>query len=157
MRFSHEPRCIVMIARQWILPLSAAVALTLFGLPGLFAQPSAPPPVAKRPPNQLTMDEVNALMTRLRECWAPPIAVVKAPDVIVRLHIRFKPDGSLADAPAIANYSQAPLFQAAAESAVRAVSRCAPFSFLPAAKYAAWREVEVVFDPHTLPPSDKPK
>jgi len=52
---------------------------------------------------------------------------------------------------------QAPLFQAAAESAVRAVTRCAPFSFLPAAKYAAWREVEVVFDPHTLPPSDKPK
>ena len=38
----------------------------------------------------------------------------------------------------------------AAESALRAIRSCAPYNFMPAAKYEAWKEVEVNFDPREM-------
>jgi outer membrane biosynthesis protein TonB len=49
----------------------------------------------------------------------------------------------------VINSSGNPAFQAAAESAVRAVRRCAPYS-LPFEKYAAWQNVIVNFDPREM-------
>ena len=146
-----------MIPRQRILPFGSAVAATLLGVQGLLAQPSASPPVAKRPPVRLTMDEVNALMTRLRECWVVPVAMRNVPDLVVMLRINFKPDGSLARAPVVINTSQDPLFTTLAQSAARAVTKCAPYGFLPAAKYDAWSEIQAAFDPHDFVPRDKTK
>jgi colicin import membrane protein len=37
----------------------------------------------------------------------------------------------------------------AAESALRAVRRCQPYT-MPAAKYDIWRDVEVTFDPRDM-------
>jgi colicin import membrane protein len=139
-----------MVARPWILVACAAAAATLLGVQPEFAQPSAAPPAPARPQVGLIADDLQKLIARLRMCWAPPIASAKGPDVVVRLHVRFKPDGSLAEAPTVVNSSQAPLFPAAAQSAVRAVTKCAPFSFLPAAKYELWRDIEVSFDPGTF-------
>ena len=36
------------------------------------------------------------------------------------------------------------------ESALRAVRTCAPFSFLPVAKYEAWKDIEINFDPQYM-------
>ena len=143
-----------MAARPGILLLCAAVAATPRGL---LAQPTVPPPIPKRPSVQLTMDEVNALMTRLRACWALPVGMRTAPGVVVSLRINLKPDGSLAGTPVVVNTSQDPLFPTLAQSAIRAVVKCAPYGFLPAAKYAAWKEVEASFDPREPAPRDKTK
>lgn len=61
-------------------------------------------------------------------------------------------DGSLAASPVVLNRSQNPLFAKAAASAVRAVRKCAPFSFLPAASYEQWKEIVVDFDPSVMFP-----
>jgi hypothetical protein len=48
------------------------------------------------------------------------------------------------------NHGSHPAFQAAAESALRGVRRCAPYSFMPPLKYEAWKDVIVDFDPRDM-------
>jgi len=64
--------------------------------------------------------------------------------------MKFTRDGSLAEPPKVLNSHPDPRFAALAKSTVAALTKCGPFSFPPAAKYAAWREIEVVFDPSEM-------
>ena len=98
----------------------------------------------------LSQNELDALRARLRECWNVPVGVAEARDLIVTVRIQFKPDGSLQTDPRLMNSGSHPAFQVAAESAMRAVRTCAPYSFLPAAKYEAWKDVIVDFDPRDM-------
>ena len=98
----------------------------------------------------LSMNELDALRARLRDCWDVPVGVRDARDLVVTVRIQFKKDGSLTTDPTVVNRSLQPVFQVASESAVRAIRKCAPFSFLPPAKYEAWRDVEVNFDPREM-------
>jgi colicin import membrane protein len=68
----------------------------------------------------------------------------------VLVHFDLGQDGALIALPKIMNRGSSALFQIAAESAVRAVQTCAPFKFLPAAKYDAWKEIEINFDPREM-------
>lgn len=99
---------------------------------------------------QLSQNELDALRARLRECWILPAGATDAQDLIVQVRILFKKDGSLAADPTLLNRGGSPFFQVAAESALRAVRRCAPFSFLPVAKYDVWKDIEVTFDPRDM-------
>jgi hypothetical protein len=101
------------------------------------------PPVPPAPP---TVAWMNTLMSRLAQCWDIPAEVSKTHELAVSIRIDLKSDGSLAAPPIIINRSQNPLFAKAAASAVRAVHKCAPFSFLPAASYDKWKEIVVDFD-----------
>jgi colicin import membrane protein len=98
----------------------------------------------------LSMNELDALRARLRDCWDVPVGVRDARDLVVTVRIQFKKDGSLTTDPTVVNRSSQPVFQVASESALRAIRKCAPFSFLPPAKYEAWRDVEVNFDPREM-------
>jgi colicin import membrane protein len=98
----------------------------------------------------LSMNELDALRARLRDCWDVPVGVRDARDLVVTVRIQFKKDGSLTSDPTVVNRSPQPVFQVASESAVRAIRKCAPFSFLPPAKYEAWKDVEVNFDPREM-------
>lgn len=98
----------------------------------------------------LSQNELDALRARLRECWNVPVGVAEARDLIVTVRIQFKQDGSLQTDPRLMNSGSHPAFQVAAESALRAVRTCAPFSFLPVAKYEAWKDVIVDFDPRDM-------
>ena len=98
----------------------------------------------------LSVNELAALQARLRDCWDVPVGVQNARDLVVTVRIQFKKDGSLAADPLVLNRSSVPLFQVAAEAATRGIRKCAPFSFMPAAKYEAWKEVEVNFDPREM-------
>jgi colicin import membrane protein len=98
----------------------------------------------------LSQNELDALRARLRECWNVPVGVAEARDLIVTVRIMFKQDGSLQTDPRLMNSGSHPAFQVAAESALRAVRSCAPFSFLPVAKYEAWKDVIVDFDPRDM-------
>jgi colicin import membrane protein len=98
----------------------------------------------------LSQNELDALRARLRECWNLPVGVADARDLIVSVRIAFNKDGSLSADPAVLNRDSNPLFQVAAESALRAIRRCAPFNFLPAAKYDVWKDIIVDFDPRDM-------
>jgi len=69
---------------------------------------------------------------------------------VVTVRIQFRKDGSLAADPIVLNRSALPLFQIAAEAATRGIRKCAPYSFMPPAKYEAWKDVEVNFDPREM-------
>ncbi len=97
----------------------------------------------------ITMDERAALRAQIERCWNPPIGVRDAQDLLVRLRIRLKPDGSLESAPQIVNKGSSQYFQVAAESAMRAIRRCQPFT-MPPEKYRSWREIIVNFDPREM-------
>jgi colicin import membrane protein len=99
---------------------------------------------------QLTQNELDALRARLRQCWSVPVGLAEARDLIVTVRIQFKQDGSLAAEPRLMNHDGRPAFVAASESALRAVRSCAPYSFLPVAKYEAWKDVIVDFDPRDM-------
>src|SRR5262249_42271324 len=98
----------------------------------------------------LSMNELAALQARLRDCWDVPVGVQNARDLVVTVRIQFNKDGSLRADPLVLNHSAHPVFQVAAESALRGIRKCAPFSFMPAAKYEAWKDVEVNFDPREM-------
>ena len=98
----------------------------------------------------LSQSEIDALRARIQQCWSPPAGLADARDLIVIVRIRFNQDGSLSADPTLSNHGSHPTFQVAAESALRAVRRCAPYSFMPIAKYDAWKDVEVTFDPRDM-------
>lgn len=98
----------------------------------------------------LTQSEIDALRARIQQCWNPPAGLADARDLIVVVRIRFNTDGSLSADPTLSNSGAHPTFQVAAESALRAVRRCAPYSFMPIAKYDVWKDVEVTFDPRDM-------
>ena len=98
----------------------------------------------------MSMSEFDALIARLHKCWDVPVGVKDAHDIAVLVRIQFKKDGSLMTDPVIVNQSANPTFRVAAESALRAIRSCAPYNFMPTAKYDAWKEVEVNFDPRDM-------
>jgi outer membrane biosynthesis protein TonB len=99
---------------------------------------------------QLSQNEIDALRARIQQCWNPPAGQADARELTVLVRIQFKPDGSLATDPQLLTRVSAGYQQVAAESALRAIRRCAPYSFMPAAKYDAWKDIEVNFDPRDL-------
>lgn len=98
---------------------------------------------------RLTQSEIDALRAQIQACWNPPVGAENAQDLIVRLRVQFRTDGTLSAEPSLVNRGASPYFQVAAESAMRAVRRCQPYT-LPAAKYEVWRDVEVTFDPRDM-------
>ena len=58
-------------------------------------------------------------------------------------------DGYVQSGPSVLNGGGDPLFNLAAEAAMRAVNRCQPY-VLPAEKYDLWRDINVTFDPREM-------
>ena len=100
--------------------------------------------------SQLSQNELARLLAMLRQqlaaCWNPPVGVREARDLVVVVGFSLNRDGSLAGEPSVKNRGNSPMFQVAAESALKAVRTCQPLR-LPAAKYEAWQDVIVNFDP----------
>jgi hypothetical protein len=100
---------------------------------------------------QMTMsvNEIDALRARIAQCWNPPPGGLGADEIVVKLRLRLNEDGTLVGYPTIANRGSSPFFQAAADSAVRAVYQCQPYA-LPSDKYALWRDMILNFDPSDM-------
>ena len=97
---------------------------------------------------QMTMsvNEIDALRARIAQCWNPPPGGLGADAIIVKLRLQLNEDGSLVGYPSIANSGSSPFFQAAADSAVRAVFQCQPYA-LPSEKYAGLARHDPQFRP----------
>ena len=94
----------------------------------------------------MSVDEIDALRARIADCWTPPPGGLGADQIVVKLRLKLNEDGTLVGYPIVANSGSSPFFQAAADSAVRAVYQCQPYE-LPKAKYALWRDMILNFDP----------
>src|ERR1044072_2330547 len=98
----------------------------------------------------LSQNEIDALLSRLRDCWHVPIGLAEVRDLIVTVRILFNKDGSLSAEPRLMNHASHPAFTAASEAALRAVRTCAPYTFLPVAKYEIWKDLVIDFDPREM-------
>jgi len=88
-------------------------------------------------------------------CWNVPAGAKGAAGLQVTIHIRLSPDGKLIGAPKVTDSRRMDMpgqefFRTAAESAQRAVLKCAPYDFLPKDQYDLWRDMEIVFDPEYM-------
>jgi outer membrane biosynthesis protein TonB len=97
----------------------------------------------------MSVNEIDALRSRIADCWNPPPGGLGAQEIVVKLRLKLNEDGTLIGYPSVANSGSSPFFQAAADSAVRAVYQCQPYS-LPKAKYALWRDMILNFDPSEM-------
>jgi colicin import membrane protein len=96
------------------------------------------------------MSELDALRARLAQLWNPPIGAGNPEELIVRIQIRLKPDGTLAAPPGVISSGQSARSIAAADSAVRAVRRGQPFDMLRPEHYEQWKDIEITFDPRDM-------
>ncbi|MGB3501880.1 MAG: hypothetical protein WBA44_09670 [Mesorhizobium sp.] len=99
---------------------------------------------------KLSVGEMDALRQRLASCWSIPAGVDDAELLKVSVRFRLDRSGELEARPEVIKGGGASgPARTAAESALRAVSKCAPFN-LPADKYETWAEVVVNFDPSDM-------
>jgi colicin import membrane protein len=94
---------------------------------------------------QLSQNELDALRGRIRQCWALP-AGTDAAEIVVEVRMQLRKDGSLEVNPTVLSRNTKPMAHIVAETATRAIQMCAPYNFLPAAKYETWKDVIVAFD-----------
>ncbi len=97
----------------------------------------------------MSVNEIDALRARIAQCWSPPPGGLGAGQIVVKLRMKLNEDGTLVGYPTVANSGASPFFQAAADSAVRAVYQCQPYT-LPSDKYALWRDMILNFDPSDM-------
>jgi outer membrane biosynthesis protein TonB len=101
-----------------------------------------------------SMSERDAIIQQFVRCWNPPAGVKNDYTLKVVVKAYFNPDGSLVGQPTLASGQSSmmiqPNFRAAADSALRAVARCAPLKNLDPSKHAGWGEMELTFDPSFL-------
>lgn len=98
-----------------------------------------------------TMSISAAIQKKIQDqCWNPPAGALEAGTLKVTVYMQLTPDGDLARPPTADDYSRmsGPL-KVAADSALRAVRMCAPYSDLelPQNLYDQWREIKMNFDP----------
>lgn len=98
---------------------------------------------------QMSMSEIDALRARISQCWNPPVGGLGSDAIRVKIRMQLQPDGMLSEQPQVVNREGSPFFMAAADSAVRAVMLCQPYS-LPEGKYAQWRDMILNFDPREM-------
>lgn len=118
---------------------------------------AAPQPVVTQTPQPardvpLTVSEMGAFKAAIERCWSIPAGARDAQNLKVTLLLFLNQNGTLARPPQVVdgarmNRAGEETFRAAAESAMRAVQRCAPYPMLPAQKYEVWREINMTFDP----------
>ncbi len=118
------------------------------------SEPATPAPTAPRAV-PLTISEVDLIRLQIERCWSVPAGARDAEDLVIRIRIYLNPDGSLSREPDIVDRARMArpgeeFFRSAAESAYRAVKKCAPLRNLPIAKYEHWRDIELTFNPKEM-------
>lgn len=100
---------------------------------------------------RLTLSEIDAFRAQMQRCWSPPSGARDADDLRILVRLSLTPGGGISAGPVVVNRSRLgdPFFRAAAESVLRAIRRCQPFA-MPVEKYAAWRNIELTFDPSRM-------
>lgn len=101
--------------------------------------------------NDLKLSELDALKSSMYRCWRIPLDAKNPEELVIKVSVSLRSDGhvtsaELVDQAAIAR-SPNPYMVVAAQRAVSAVSKCAPYDFLPLDKYDKWKEMTLTFKP----------
>ncbi len=154
-RFSADRIAALLDKRQKDKPPPVARAAETAAKAAAPAEPQPAPRLALSTDQPLTMNEIDAIRFQIQQCWSVPAGARDAENLVVRIRIFLKPDGSLARPPEIIDGARMNLpgenfFRVAAESARRAVQKCSPLKNLPVTKYERWREITLTFNPKEM-------
>ena len=97
----------------------------------------------------LTLSEEDALKAQIFGCWSIPLGLPYNENLLVRIKLKLKPDGSVTKTEILdharMNKPGQGFYKVLAESALRAVKLCQPLR-VPTTGYERWRELQLNFD-----------
>jgi outer membrane biosynthesis protein TonB len=107
------------------------------------------------PSKPLTMTQKDAIQNEfnkaMQRCWNIPAGAKGVQDMSVHVQLQLAPDGSVTSIRSEDIQSSDPFRRTLAESAVRALRLCSPYSNLAAiASYDQWKDVDSNFNPAGL-------
>jgi colicin import membrane protein len=102
---------------------------------------------------KISASELAMIGQIIRSCvaskWNVLSGGISAQETLVKIRLRFNPDGTLNRAPEVMNPQSTSYFVAISESAVRAVQDCEPFN-LPSPRYEVWKDIVINFQPKDM-------
>ena len=97
----------------------------------------------------LTLSEEDALKAQIFGCWSIPLGLPYNENLLVRIKLQLKPDGSIMKSEVLdharMNKPGQGFYKVLAESALRAVKLCQPLR-VPSTGYERWKELQLNFD-----------
>ena len=97
----------------------------------------------------LTLSEEDALQAQIFGCWSIPLGLPYNENLLVRIKLKLKPDGTIIDSEIIdharMNMPGQNFYRVLAESALRAVQLCQPLR-VPSTGYERWKDLQLNFD-----------
>ena len=97
----------------------------------------------------LTLSEEDALKAQIFGCWSIPLGLPYNENLLVRIKLKLKPDGTIIDSEIIdharMNKPGQNFYRVLAESALRAVQLCQPLR-VPTTGYDRWKDLQLNFD-----------
>ena len=97
----------------------------------------------------LTLSEEDALKAQIFGCWSIPLGLPFNEDLLVRIKLQLKPDGSIIRTEILdharMNSPGQEFYKVLAESALRAIKLCQPLR-VPSTGYERWKEMQLNFD-----------
>ena len=101
----------------------------------------------------LTLSEEDALKAQIFGCWSLPLGLPYQENLLVRIKLRLKPDGTILKSEILdharMNKPGQGFYKVLAESALRAVRICQPLR-VPPAGYDRWKELQLNFDANEM-------
>ena len=98
----------------------------------------------------LSLSEEDALRAQIFGCWSVPLGLPYDKDLLVRLKLELKKDGTILKSEIVdhqrMNMPGQKFYKILAESALRAVRLCQPLK-VPPTGYEKWKNIQLNFDP----------
>ena len=99
--------------------------------------------------SKLTLSEEDALKAQIFGCWSIPLGLPYNEDLLVRIKLKLRPDGTLIKTEILdharMNMPGQGFFRVLAESALRAIQLCQPLK-VPTSGYERWKDLQLNFD-----------
>ena len=97
----------------------------------------------------LTLSEEDALKAQIFGCWSIPLGLPYNKNLLVRIKLKLKPDGSVIKTEILdharMNKPGQGFYKVLAESALRAIQLCQPLR-VPTTGYERWKDLQLNFD-----------
>ena len=97
----------------------------------------------------LTLSEEDALKAQIFGCWSIPLGLPYSENLLVRIKLKLKPDGSVIRSEILdhvrMNKPGQGFYKVLAESALRAIKLCQPLR-VPSTGYERWKDLQLNFD-----------
>ena len=97
----------------------------------------------------LSLSEEDALKAQIFGCWSIPLGLPYNEDLLVRIKLQLKPDGSIIASEILdharMNKPGQGFYKVLAESALRAIKLCQPLR-VPSTGYERWKDLQLNFD-----------